>query len=53
MVLCLIAVHGRPLWVSLLVYGTVVVTVLSGADYFFGVRRRIDQAASGSQAPSS
>src|SRR5947207_4098001 len=35
MVLCLIAVHGKPLWVSLLVYATVLVTVLSGADYFF------------------
>ena len=52
MVMCLIAVHGRPLWVSLIVYVTVVVTVLSGADYFFGVRRRVDQPASGSRAPS-
>jgi hypothetical protein len=25
--------------VDLLVYGTVLVTVLSGADYFFGLRR--------------
>jgi len=39
MVMVLIAVHGRPLWVSLLVYATVLVTVLSGADYFFGVSR--------------
>jgi CDP-diacylglycerol--glycerol-3-phosphate 3-phosphatidyltransferase len=40
MVLVLISVHGtRPLWVSLLVYATVIVTILSGADYFFGVRR--------------
>ncbi len=45
MVMSLIAVHGRPLWVSLLVYVTVVVTVLSGADYFFGLRRRIDRPA--------
>jgi CDP-diacylglycerol--glycerol-3-phosphate 3-phosphatidyltransferase len=52
MVMCLIAVHGRPLWVSLLVYGTVIVTVLSGADYFFGLRRRVDQPASGSRATS-
>jgi CDP-diacylglycerol--glycerol-3-phosphate 3-phosphatidyltransferase len=42
MVMVLIAVHGRPLWVSLLVYVTVVVTVLSGADYFFGVRRGLE-----------
>jgi CDP-diacylglycerol---glycerol-3-phosphate 3-phosphatidyltransferase len=39
MVMVLIAVHGHPLWVSLLVYATVLVTVLSGADYFFGLRR--------------
>src|ERR1700730_16754058 len=41
MVMVLIAVHGRPLWVSLIVYVTVVITVLSGADYFFGLRRRL------------
>jgi CDP-diacylglycerol--glycerol-3-phosphate 3-phosphatidyltransferase len=41
MVMVLIAVHGRPLLVSLLVYATVVVTVVSGADYFFGARRRV------------
>jgi CDP-diacylglycerol---glycerol-3-phosphate 3-phosphatidyltransferase len=47
MVLALIAVDGRPLWVSLLVYATVLVTVLSGADYFFGVsRRRVEPSAS-------
>jgi CDP-diacylglycerol---glycerol-3-phosphate 3-phosphatidyltransferase len=33
-ILTVIAVHGSPLWVSLLVYVTVVVTVLSGFDYF-------------------
>jgi hypothetical protein len=36
----LIAVHGRPAWVTALVYVTVLITVLSGADYFFGVSRR-------------
>jgi CDP-diacylglycerol--glycerol-3-phosphate 3-phosphatidyltransferase len=41
MVMVLIAEHGRPLWVSLLVYVTVAVTVLSGADYFFGLRRHL------------
>ncbi len=47
MVMVLIAVDGRPPWVSALVYATVVVTVLSGADYFFGVsRRRIEPGAS-------
>jgi hypothetical protein len=35
-----IAVHGQhPLWLWVLIYFTVVVTVLSGADYFFGLRR--------------
>lgn len=43
-ILALIAVHGRPLWVSLLLYGAVLVTVLSGLDYFFGLRRRLAQA---------
>ncbi len=46
MVLCLIAVHGRPLWLSLLIYATVTITVLSGADYFFGAsRRRVEPGA--------
>ncbi|MEA2158041.1 MAG: CDP-diacylglycerol---glycerol-3-phosphate 3-phosphatidyltransferase [Solirubrobacteraceae bacterium] len=40
MVMVLIAVHGRPVWVTALVYVTVLITVLSGADYFFGVSRR-------------
>jgi CDP-diacylglycerol--glycerol-3-phosphate 3-phosphatidyltransferase len=39
MVLALIAVDGQPAWVDALVYVTVLVTVLSGADYFFGLRR--------------
>jgi CDP-diacylglycerol--glycerol-3-phosphate 3-phosphatidyltransferase len=41
MVLALIIV-GRPVpaWLTALVYVTVVVTVLSGADYFFGLTRR-------------
>jgi CDP-diacylglycerol--glycerol-3-phosphate 3-phosphatidyltransferase len=40
MVMALIAVSGHPLWVELLVYVTVAITVLSGIDYFFGIRRR-------------
>jgi len=43
-ILAVIAVHGEPLWVSLLLYGTVVVTVLSGLDYCFGLRRQLQQA---------
>jgi CDP-diacylglycerol--glycerol-3-phosphate 3-phosphatidyltransferase len=43
-ILAVIAVHDQPLWVSLLLYVTVLVTVLSGLDYFFGLRRRIAQS---------
>jgi len=39
MVISVIAVRHHPLWVTLLIYAAVVVTVLSGADYFFGLRR--------------
>ena len=42
-ILAVIAVHGQPAWVSALLYLTVVVTVLSGLDYFFGMRRRMQQ----------
>ena len=52
MVIALIAVHGRPLWVDLLVYATVVVTVLSGADYFFGLRRGLTARATASSGRS-
>ena len=37
-----IAVSSTPLWVDALVYLAVAVTVVSGADYFFGLRRRIE-----------
>jgi CDP-diacylglycerol--glycerol-3-phosphate 3-phosphatidyltransferase len=41
MVMVLIAVSGsRPAWVYAIVYVTVIVTVLSGADYFFGLLGR-------------
>src|ERR1035441_7824367 len=49
-VLTVIAVHGTPLWVSALVYLTVLVTVLSGLDYFFGMRRRMQQSERRAQA---
>jgi CDP-diacylglycerol---glycerol-3-phosphate 3-phosphatidyltransferase len=50
-ILAVIAVHGSPLWVSLLVYATVAVTVLSGLDYF---RRAIRPGSSADrQAPPS
>jgi CDP-diacylglycerol--glycerol-3-phosphate 3-phosphatidyltransferase len=43
-ILAVIAVHGHPPWVAALLYLTVLVTVLSGLDYFFGLRRRMQQA---------
>jgi CDP-diacylglycerol--glycerol-3-phosphate 3-phosphatidyltransferase len=48
MVMALILADGG-IWVDLLVYATVAVTVASGADYFFGLRRTLgakDRAAS-------
>jgi len=39
----LIAVSGSPAWLDALVYVTVAVTVVSGIDYFFGLRRTLNQ----------
>jgi len=44
-ILAVIAVHGQPPWVSALLYVTVLVTVLSGVDYFFGLRRKMQHTA--------
>ncbi len=43
-VLAVIAVQGHPLWLSLLIYAMVAVTVISGLDYFFGLRRHMQAA---------
>ncbi len=44
-VFTLIAVDDTGVWwVQLLVYLTVVVTLISGADYFLNFRRRIEEA---------
>jgi CDP-diacylglycerol---glycerol-3-phosphate 3-phosphatidyltransferase len=52
----LIAVSGSPVWLDLLVYAMVAITVLSGADYFFGLRRRLEEArrdrSQGAEVPS-
>jgi CDP-diacylglycerol--glycerol-3-phosphate 3-phosphatidyltransferase len=45
MVISLIAVHGSPAWLTAVIYVTVAVTVLSGADYFFGLRRGMRPSA--------
>jgi len=42
-ILAVIAVAGNPPWVLALLYVTVLITVLSGLDYFFDVRKRLQQ----------
>jgi CDP-diacylglycerol--glycerol-3-phosphate 3-phosphatidyltransferase len=44
-VFALIMFEPAPLAVDLLVYAAVAMTVISGADYFFGLRRRIAEEA--------
>jgi CDP-diacylglycerol--glycerol-3-phosphate 3-phosphatidyltransferase len=41
----LIAFDPAPLWVDALVYVAVAVTVISGVDYFFGLRRMLREAS--------
>ena len=40
----LIAISGSPLWLDLLTYFMVAITVVSGVDYFFGLRRLLREA---------
>jgi CDP-diacylglycerol---glycerol-3-phosphate 3-phosphatidyltransferase len=40
-----ILVEGSPTWLDALVYLTVAVTIISGVDYFFGLRRRTGERA--------
>jgi len=49
-ILAVIAVPSHPLWVSLLVYLAVLVTVLSGLDFFFDLRRHLRRAQTQSSA---
>jgi CDP-diacylglycerol--glycerol-3-phosphate 3-phosphatidyltransferase len=42
-VFALIATNPAPGWVDALVYLAVAATVISGADYFFGLRKRIEE----------
>jgi CDP-diacylglycerol--glycerol-3-phosphate 3-phosphatidyltransferase len=53
-VFALIIWDPSPTWVDVLVYVAVAATVISGADYFFGLRRRVEEererrAASGAE----
>ena len=50
MVLVLITVDGSPAWVDALVWLTTAITVISGADYFFGFRSLV-QARHARRAP--
>ena len=36
--------HPTPSWVAALVYGAVAITIVSGIDYFFGLRRVLREA---------
>jgi CDP-diacylglycerol--glycerol-3-phosphate 3-phosphatidyltransferase len=36
--------HPSPVWVDGLVYGAVAITIVSGVDYFFGLRRVLREA---------
>jgi CDP-diacylglycerol---glycerol-3-phosphate 3-phosphatidyltransferase len=40
----LIAIDGSPVWLDLLTYAMVAITVISGVDYFFGLRRLLREA---------
>ena len=51
MVLALITVDNSPAWVDALVWVTMIITVISGADYFFGLRS-LAQARQARRAPS-
>jgi CDP-diacylglycerol--glycerol-3-phosphate 3-phosphatidyltransferase len=52
-VIALIAVDPAPAWVDALVYLAVAVTVISGADYFLGLRKRLEeQRRAHGRAPS-
>ena len=44
-VIALIATNPAPWWVDGLVYAAVAATVISGLDYFFGLRRRLEEQA--------
>jgi len=49
-ILAVIAVHRGSDLVTALLYLTVLVTVLSGLDYFFGLRRRMQRLNAGADA---
>jgi CDP-diacylglycerol--glycerol-3-phosphate 3-phosphatidyltransferase len=48
-ILAVIAVRSTPLWLSVAIYLMVALTVFSGLDYFFGLRRHLADARRGSE----
>lgn len=42
-IFALIAANPAPTWVNVLLYVAVAATLISGADYFFGIRRRLEE----------
>jgi CDP-diacylglycerol--glycerol-3-phosphate 3-phosphatidyltransferase len=52
-VFALIAANPAPAWVDVLVYVAVAMTVISGFDYFFGLRRRIEAQRKRRGAPNT
>ncbi len=49
----LIAFDDSPIGVDILVYAAVAMTVISGADYFLGLRRHMEEAESATARPAS
>ncbi|HKI66870.1 MAG TPA: CDP-diacylglycerol--glycerol-3-phosphate 3-phosphatidyltransferase [Solirubrobacterales bacterium] len=52
-VIALIAADPAPVWADVLVYLAVAATVISGADYFLGLRKRLEQARKAADGPKS
>jgi CDP-diacylglycerol--glycerol-3-phosphate 3-phosphatidyltransferase len=55
-IFCVITFNPVPGWVDALVYGAVAITIVSGIDYFFGLRRVLREAearqVAGSKEPA-
>jgi CDP-diacylglycerol--glycerol-3-phosphate 3-phosphatidyltransferase len=51
MVLALITVDNSPAWVDALVWVTTAITIVSGADYFFGFRSLVAARRAASSHP--
>ena len=54
-ILLLIGFDPSPLWVDLVLYAAVAMTLISGADYFFGIKRHMGDgapAAAGAGVPA-